>query len=370
MDIIRSIYKRFHLDDFTKNLDLVILSDVILTSIFIVIFCVLVHLLFNRAIKRIDKRKNFLLYAFLSSLPRTLYFIIFLYGFSFLVASIGFLNQFKILQLISVNIPLILLFVLGLFLVRFAEKSIHIINDIDCLPNVDKFVTSVVSKVVRVILFISFTIILLDNLGVKVTGLMAFAGIGAAAIGFASQNLVANFFGAFAIFLDRPFKMGDYIISQDKTIEGMVDDISWRVTKLVAPDGNNFYVPNSYFLTTGVKNESQSQGRRVRKTIGIRYQDIKHVKDIVNNVEQLVLVWPGVDLKRNNYVALIDFSAFSIDIYISFFLSIDEYSDFLKSQQDFLLEVVKIIHSFGADIAFPTTTIDFSNNIYSSSFKV
>ena len=88
---------------------------------------------------------------------------------------------------------------------------------------------------------------------------MAFGGIGGIAIGFAAKDLLANFFGALMIFLDRPFSIGDWIRSPDREIEGVVEDIGWRSTKIRTFDKRPLFIPNSAFASLTVENASKMQ---------------------------------------------------------------------------------------------------------------
>ena len=89
----------------------------------------------------------------------------------------------------------------------------------------------------------------MQTLGFSVSGVMAFGGIGGIAIGFAAKDLLANFFGALTIYLDRPFSEGDWIRSPDREIEGIVENIGWRLTVIRSFDKRPIYVPNSVFAS-------------------------------------------------------------------------------------------------------------------------
>ena len=107
----------------------------------------------------------------------------------------------------------------------------------------------------------------------SVSGLLAFGGIGGIAVGFAAKDLLANFFGGLMIYLDRPFSVGDWIRSPDKEIEGTVEDIGWRLTRIRTFDKRPLYIPNSIFASISVENPSRMSNRRIYEKIGIRYDD-------------------------------------------------------------------------------------------------
>ena len=90
-------------------------------------------------------------------------------------------------------------------------------------------------------------LIVLQNLGVSVSVFWHLGGIGGLAVGFAAKDLLANFFGGLMIYLDRPFSVGDWIRSPDKDIEGVVEDIGWRQTRIRTFSKRPLYVPNAAF---------------------------------------------------------------------------------------------------------------------------
>src|SRR5690606_30903944 len=104
-----------------------------------------------------------------------------------------------------------------------------------------------ISKLLKAAAIITAMLVLLQSLGFSVSGVLAFGGIGGIAIGFAARDLLANFFGALMLYFDRPFAVGDWVRSPDREIEGTVEDIGWRLTRIRTFDQRPLYVPNSIF---------------------------------------------------------------------------------------------------------------------------
>ncbi|MCH8140122.1 MAG: mechanosensitive ion channel, partial [Proteobacteria bacterium] len=123
---------------------------------------------------------------------------------------------------------IILLVWFALRFVRFIEKNV---SDKEYREDpVDETTASAVGKLVRIAVIVTGILTVMQMLGFSITSLLAFGGIGGFAIGLAAQDLLANFFGALMIFLDKPFKVGDWIRSPDREIEGTVEEIGWRLT--------------------------------------------------------------------------------------------------------------------------------------------
>ena len=95
---------------------------------------------------------------------------------------------------------------------------------------IDKHTAEAISKLVRLAVIITSALVILQTLGFSISGVLAMGGIGGIAVGFAAKDLLANFFGGLIVYLDRPFAIGDWIRSPDRSLEGTVEKIGWRVT--------------------------------------------------------------------------------------------------------------------------------------------
>jgi MscS family membrane protein len=194
-------------------------------------------------------------------------------------------------------------------------------------------------------------------LGYSVSGLLAFGGIGGIAVGFAAKDLLANFFGGLMIYLDRPFSVGDWIRSPDKEIEGTVEDVGWRLTRIRTFDKRPLYIPNSVFASISVENPSRMTNRRIYETVGIRYCDMDSMNNIVQQVTQMLKDHDAID---NNQTMIVNFNKFSdssLDFFIYTFTKTTDWIEFHSVKQDVLLQIAEIIEKNGSEIAFPTSSI-------------
>ncbi len=221
----------------------------------------------------------------------------------------------------------------------------------------DKATVRATAKLARIALWLIAALMVLQTLGVSVSGLLAFGGIGGIAVGFAAKDLLANFFGGLSIYLDRPFTIGDWIRSPDKDIEGTVEDIGWRLTRIRTFDQRPLYVPNAAFSQISVENPSRMFNRRIYETIGIRYQDAAAMETIVEQVRAMLERHPDIDTGRTLIVNFVSFGPSSLDFFIYTFTRTTNWVEFHKVKQDILLQVLDIIHHNGADVAFPTRTL-------------
>lgn len=224
----------------------------------------------------------------------------------------------------------------------------------------DRAAISATVRLLRISLWIVVVLMILQSLGVSVSGLLAFGGIGGIAVGFAARDLLANFLGGVSIYLDRPFTVGDWIRSPDREIEGTVEHIGWRVTCIRTFDQRPLYVPNAVFATVAIENPTRMRNRRIYETFGIRYSDGAQMAAIVADVKQMLTQHEAIDLERTLIVNFVTCGPSSLDFFIYTFTKTRDWVEYHGIKQDVLLRVLAIIEQHGAEVAFPTRTLYLS----------
>jgi len=251
-----------------------------------------------------------------------------------------------------------LVILLSWFLVRFIRESeqnlIEHNKDKTDESKVDHSTIEAISKLLRVSVSITTTLVILQTMGVSISAVLAFGGIGGIAVGFAAKDLLANFFGGLMIYLDRPFSVGDWVRSPDRNIEGTVEYIGWRQTRIRTFDKRPLYVPNAIFNSITVENPSRMKNRRIYETIGIRYDDIQQMKSIVEDVKTMLRNHSEIDVSQTMIVNFNAFSDSSIDFFVYTFTKTTDWIKFHEIKQDVLLKIAEIIESRKAEIAYPT----------------
>lgn len=221
----------------------------------------------------------------------------------------------------------------------------------------DVMTAKAIAKILRVSVLVTGVLLAMQALGFTISGVLAFGGIGGIAVGFAARELLANFFGALMIFMDRPFAVGDWVRSPDKEIEGTVEEIGWRMTRIRTFDQRPLYVPNSTFATLTVENPSRMLNRRIHETIGLRYDDLEAMPAVVSEVEAMLKSHPDIDCNATLMVNFVTFGPSSLDFFIYAFTRTTVWEEYHRVKQDVLLKVAEIINRRGAEIAFPTQTL-------------
>jgi MscS family membrane protein len=249
--------------------------------------------------------------------------------------------------------------VLGvLFINGFIKRAeSNLLNPKYMKKPMDPTTIKAVSKLFRAAVVITAVLVIMQFLGYSISGLLAFGGIGGIAVGFAAKDLLANFFGGLMIYLDRPFSVGDWVRSPDKEIEGVVEDVGWRLTRIRTFDKRPLYIPNAVFANISVENPSRMLNRRIYESVGIRYDDIACMAPIVDQVTAMLREHEEID---SDQVIIVNFNKFapsSLDFFVYAYTKTTDWVKYHKVKQDVLLQVSAIIEANKAEIAFPTSTL-------------
>ena len=236
-------------------------------------------------------------------------------------------------------------------------RLINRVEENQLISGMDPTTVQLVGKLAKLSVTILIILPLFQLLGISISGILAFGGMGGLIVGLAAKDLLANFFGSMIIYMDKPFKVGDWIRSPDRSIEGTVESIGFRVTRIRTFDKRPLYVPNSVFTSIAVENPSRMLNRRIYETIGVRYQDARQVPAIMEAVRKMLREHDEIDQNQTMIVNFNGFGASSLDFFIYTFTKTTEWVKYHDIKQDVLLKVMAIIHDANADCAFPTQTL-------------
>jgi MscS family membrane protein len=268
----------------------------------------------------------------------------------FLDNTAGHLN----LSWVSVIRELLVLFLLIWFLLRLVNSGEQLLFD---EGRRDHTTINAIGNVLRALAVCIGVITLLQSLGVSVSGLLTVGGVGGLIVGLAAKDLLSNFFGGVMIYFDRPFKVGDWVRSPDRNIEGTVEKIGIRMTVVRTFDLRPLYVPNSVFSNVVVENPSRMLNRRIYETIGLRYQDADKISTVIDDVYVMLEAHADIETRQTLIVNFNSFGPHSLDFFIYTFTKTVNWQRYHQVKQDVLLKVIEIIHQHGADIALPTRTL-------------
>lgn len=208
----------------------------------------------------------------------------------------------------------------------------------------------VIRIIINVVIFAIAGIVILDNLGVNVTALVAGLGIGGIAIGLAAQGIFSDLFAALSILFDKPFVRGD-VITVD-TLTGTVEAIGLKTTRIRSLSGELVSVSNAKLLDNRIHNLAAIRRRRVVMTIGVIYQTPPEVlESLPAEIEKLAEPIPLVTFSQ---AFLTNFAASSIDIEIIFHVETAGAKEMMAARQAFMFRLVRRFAELGVDFAYPT----------------
>ena len=337
--------------------------QVLIVLIFTLIIGRIITKILGKLQRKFKKTQNIWDDAFIKSVKSPLSFLIFSVGLAFCAEIIYEESTIALFSIASSLKRLVVIGAIGWFLLKFVKESEKYILAKGSRFTIDRTSVHAISSISTALIVIAIGLVTLQTLGFKIGGILALGGIGGIAIGFAAKDLLSNFFGGLIIYFDKPFKLGDWVRSPDKEIEGTVIKIGWRQTQIRTFDHRPLYVPNSVFSTIVVENPSRMTNRRIYETIGIRYDDISKLEKIVLEVRKMLNSNEEIDQDQTIIVNLTTFGDSSVDFFIYASTTTTNWIKFHQVKQDILLQVAKIVDENGAEIAFPTSNVNLTGEV-------
>ena len=318
--------------------------------------------LFDRLAAQAEKTHNLYDDALLDAARRPLGMGIYVVGISWAAEVVGEGAPPGLFDYVATLREVAVIALLAWFGVRFIGfMEAHLSDEAYMKVPMDRTTSVAIAKLLRASVIITAFLIALQSLGFSVTGVLAFGGVGGIAIGFAARDLLANFFGALMIYLDRPFSVGDWVRSSDREIEGTVEEVGWRLTRIRTFDERPLYVPNSVFASLSVENPSRMCNRRIYETVGVRYADIGALRAIIEAVRAMLKEHPAIDVSRTLMVNFVSFGESSLNFFVYTFTKTTVWEEFHEVKEDILFRIAAIIEGHGAEVAFPTQTVLLEN---------
>ena len=223
--------------------------------------------------------------------------------------------------------------------------------------NVDKDSVRLFTRLIKMLFVFAIVLGVAQYFGYSVSSILTLGGVGGIVVGFAAKDMLANIFGGLMIQMDKPFSTGDWIRTTDKSIEGVVEKIGWRMTRIRTFNKNPVYVPNGIFATIPIETPSRMTNREISAVIGIRYDDIAQMQSIIEKVEKMLADHEHIAHDEPCRVYFDLFNASSLDFVIWAFSTVTEGAEFKKIKGKLMLDVADIIAEHGAEIAYPTQTL-------------
>ncbi len=355
MSIIEAYIKIFD----SLNICLKISIQIFVIFLFTLSLTQLIKYLLFILFKYLVRRKTGIDSSIIVAAKKPIVFVLWLYSFVICVDLIAERIDENFLRFTMATKIVIVYISILIFLLRTISqiKKHYILKQERYGSIVDYAGLDAVDKLSKVVIIVIWTIVVLSRMGFNLNALLAFGGAGGVLVGFAGKDLFANIFGGLIIYLDKPFVVGDWIASPDKEIEGDVEYIGWRQTRILTLEKYPVYVPNSIFGTIVIQNKSRLRSRRIKETMNIRYLDINKVEKITKDITKMLKEHPGINKKYKMFVNFTNFTDGMLTLTIYTFTNTTEFVRFYEIKQDVLLKITEIIKENGAELAFMPNTV-------------
>lgn len=300
------------------------------------------------------KKLNFKSTGILQELTKPIVFILLVKVFK---------KAFPSLQLLNLNE----FFVIGLrvaetvfwifVFLKLMKLILSVYNDLTqkTSTRLDEQLAPIINKLVLgLVVFLGFLHIL-TIFGVNPTTVMAGASIGGIALAFAAQDSVKNLIGTIVIFSDKPFRLGDWVVIGG--VEGTVEKVGFRSTRVRAADTTVFQIPNSLVSEAEINNKGLRTYRRYNTELGIRYDTPPElIEAFVSGIREIIVAHPDTESLSYN-VEFTGFGDSALLIMVNVFFKQLDWGDEQSSKHRLHIAIVKLAAALGVDFAFPSSTL-------------
>lgn len=200
--------------------------------------------------------------------------------------------------------------------------------------------------------FIGFLLVL-TNLGINVTSLLAGLGIGGIAIAFALQNILGDLFSSFAIRFDKPFRIGDFIIVGEHI--GTVKKIGIKTTRIQSLHGEEIVISNHEITTARVQNYKRMEERRIAFAVSVTYQTPKEKMGHIPNIIRAII--ESIEKTRFDRAHWKSYGSSSLDFEIVYYVLSGDYNLYMDIQQEINFKIYEAFEREGIEFAYPTQTV-------------
>ncbi|MEW5920016.1 MAG: mechanosensitive ion channel family protein [Bacillota bacterium] len=220
---------------------------------------------------------------------------------------------------------------------------------------IDRILIPFFSKLVKFVIIALALSIIAQEWGYEISGLIAGLGLGGLAVALAAKDALSNIFGGVVIITDKPFTIGDWIATP--SVEGTVEDITFRSTKIRGFAHALITVPNAKLADEPITNWTRMGKRRVSFHLGVSYTTpVAKLKKCVQQIRELLENHPGVH-KETIFVRFDRFGESSLDIFIYFFTITTKWGEFLEIKEEINFKTMEILQEEGVTIALPSRSL-------------
>lgn len=340
------------------SIERLIIFFVLILSTFIVRYIFLYVI--DRKIAQIEILRSEVINNIINAIKGPIGYLILTQGFYIAIISLQLpekIGPFEITSVINTIYGLAISFIIlyfafktvdivALFIDKRAKKTDSILDE--------QFVPLII-KSLRILVITIGLLSILQNFGYNITALVAGLGLGGLAFALAAQTTVSNLFGSVTIFSDKHFRVGDWVQVGD--VDGIVEELGFRTTRIRRFDQALVTVPNSMFVNKEVINYSAMKKRKIEFYLGITYETtIDKIKLVVDGIKSIIE--NDEKFEHSTYVVrFTDLGESSLNIYIYCFTKVTEFIKFQEVKEELNLKIMELLNNLGVELAFPSRII-------------
>lgn len=210
-------------------------------------------------------------------------------------------------------------------------------------------------KAMKIFAFVIGALVVVQSFGYSVSSVLAGLGIGGVAVALAAQDTIANFFGSVMIFTDRPFQVGDWIVTGE--VEGTVEEVGFRSTRIRTFYNSVISVPNSKLASSDIDNMGLRRYRRIKEVIGLTYStSAAQMQAFVEGIRAIIQA--NRYMRKDFYqIHFNGYGDFSLNVLVYCFVEVGSWTEELREKHNFFLEILRLAEALGVEFAFPTRTL-------------
>ena len=213
----------------------------------------------------------------------------------------------------------------------------------------------VVVRVLNILVIGTGVVYALTIFDIDLTAILAGLSVGALALALAAQDTVKNFLGSVTVFIDKPFKIGDYV--KVNGVEATVESVGIRSTRLRTPDRSLVTIPNGELSNMTIDNLGERNLRRWKTVLGLTYDSKPEaIQNLCQSVKELYARSEHVDIE-NSSVHLHTLNSSSIDVLLLIYMDANSYDDELDIREQLIFEIMDLVAKEGLSFAFPSQSV-------------
>ncbi|MEG1704796.1 MAG: mechanosensitive ion channel family protein, partial [Niameybacter sp.] len=214
-------------------------------------------------------------------------------------------------------------------------------------------------KIIRLTIILIGIMMMITQLNIKIAGILTGVGLGGVAFTFIAKDTLTNIMSGVVLMIDRPFTIGDWV--QCGSIEGIIEDVSFRSTRIRTFEQGLVIVPNTTLANDNILNWSTMPKRRVRFSLGVTYDTSSDKLQTFMDQLKESLAQNDLIEKDTSLVYFDDFGDFSLNIIVLFYALQTDLKSYSALKQQVNLDIMRLAAELEVNIAFPTQTIQIQN---------